>query len=171
MKAALRALAIGTAALIAAPAMAQRLFVDDGAVPYTADQLARGQAAYARVCVACHGADLEGSQFGPTLKGEPFAGHWRGRTRAAFSEQVRSTMPPRGMGSLSGQAYSDIEALILQNNGIAAAGAPAPAGSTVVVAEAARSVAEAPDSRPRAPLRNLDDPRYKAVVAARSARL
>ena len=80
----------------AAPAMAQQLLVDDGAVPYTADQLARGPAAYARVCVACHGADLEGSQFGPTLKGEPFAGHWRGRTRAAFSEQVRSTMPARG---------------------------------------------------------------------------
>jgi alcohol dehydrogenase (cytochrome c) len=177
MTAAVRALAMGTMAitamtLMAIPAQAQQLFIDDAAVPYTTDQAARGQAAYARVCVACHGAALEGSQFGPTLKGEPFAGHWRTRTRGSFSEQVRTTMPPRGLGSLSGQAYSDIEAYILQTNGIAAAGALAQsAPGAAPDAAAARTFAEAPDKTPRAPLRNLDDPRYKAVVAARSARL
>ena len=138
------------------------------------EQVARGQAAYGRVCVSCHGAALEGGQFGPTLKGDTFADHWRSRTRAAFSEQVRSTMPPRGLGMLSGQAYSDIESYILQANGLAPAGGH---GRCDAAASAAAPVA-APvgqsmeGGRPRSvALRNLDDPLYKAAEAARAAKL
>lgn len=151
----------------ASPAHAQRLFVDDGPAP-PAEQAARGQAAYARVCVACHGASLEGSQFGPTLKGETFAGHWRARTRTAFSEQVRTTMPPRGLGSVSSQAYADIEAYILHSNGVgAAAGAALPRQA----AAPSQLIGEAAIGQPRPPVRNLEDPRYKAVVAERTAKL
>ncbi|MBK9251620.1 MAG: c-type cytochrome [Proteobacteria bacterium] len=113
--------------LASAPLSAQKLFVDDSAATFTDEQVARGQAAYGRVCVSCHGAALEGGQFGPTLKGDAFADHWRSRTRAAFSEQVRATMPPRGLGMLSGQAYTDIESFILQANGLATVGGPSAA--------------------------------------------
>ena len=81
-----------------------------------AEQVERGRAAYARSCLSCHGVALEGTQFAPPLKGAAFESHWRGRTRAAFSAQVRTTMPPGGVGSLDGQAYADIEAYIVQLN-------------------------------------------------------
>ena len=162
--------------IITGPAPAQRLFIDDNAATFTTEQVARGQAAYARVCVSCHGASLEGGQFGPTLKGSSFAEHWRSRTRNAFSEQVRSTMPPRGLGMLSGQAYSDIESFILQSNGLAAVdGGPS---SATAASAAAPSPASVPvgqsmeGGRPRTTaLRNLDDPLYKAAEAARAATL
>lgn len=80
-------------------------------------------------------------------------------------------MPPRGLGSISAQAYADIEAYILQVNGVRAseAGAGAPA-------QAAAGQAEAPDAvvgaTQRAPTRGRgDDPIYLAAVAAREARL
>jgi alcohol dehydrogenase (cytochrome c) len=156
-----------------AVACAQQLLVDDAAQPITAEQVVRGQAAYARVCVSCHGAVLEGGQFGPALKGEVFASHWRGRTRAAFSDQIRTTMPPRGLGAVSGQAYSDIESYILQVNGVATVG-----GAAAVAAAAAPAAAPPPPSgqimegRPRPPAqRNLDDPQYKAAMASRTAKL
>ena len=163
---------LGTAlSLTFHPVLAQRVFSDDNAAQFTSEQAARGQAAYGRVCVSCHGAGLEGGQFGPTLKGDTFASHWRARTRAAFSEQVRSTMPPRGLGSVSGQAFTDIEAYIFQVNGLraqasgAAPSAPPPPAPSL-------PVGQAPEGRPRPPAqRNLDDPLYKAAVAERTAKL
>jgi alcohol dehydrogenase (cytochrome c) len=153
------------------PLPAQRLFVDDSAATFTSEQVSRGQAAYGRVCVSCHGAALEGGQFGPTLKGDTFADHWRTRSRAAFSDQVRSTMPPRGLGMLSGQAYSDIESYILQANGLAAARGPAVA-SAAPAAPAAPVGQSMEGGRPRpVAQRNLDDPLYKAAEAARAAKL
>lgn len=153
------------------PLPAQRLFMDDSVATFTAEQVARGQAAYGRVCVSCHGAALEGGQFGPTLKGDSFADHWRTRSRAAFSDQVRTTMPPRGLGMLSGQAYSDIESYILQANGLAPTG-----GRAAAIPEAAAPAAPVGQSmeggRPRpVAQRNLDDPLYKAAEAARAAKL
>jgi alcohol dehydrogenase (cytochrome c) len=53
------------------------------------------------------------------LKGEAFESHWRDRSRAALAEKIRTTMPPRGIGSVSSDAYTDIEAYILQANGVA----------------------------------------------------
>jgi alcohol dehydrogenase (cytochrome c) len=159
------------AVLASAPVPAQRLFVDDSAATFTAEQVARGQAAYARVCVSCHGASLEGGQFGPTLKGETFAEHWRSRTRGAFSAQIRSTMPPRGLGSISGQAYSDIEAYILQGNGFAASGG-AVVNSAPTAAVSVPVGQSMESGRPRVVAqRNLDDPLYKAAEAARVAKL
>src|SRR5215831_839099 len=75
-----------------AVASAQALFPGDAS--FTPAQTERGQAAYALNCQSCHSPTLEGTQFGPALKGSAFAEHWRGRTRAAFSEQMRTTMPP-----------------------------------------------------------------------------
>lgn len=121
-----RAAMFATVALLfAAAAPAQGLFAGDASAHFTAEQATRGQGTYARACLNCHGAALEGNQFGPALKGEAFAARWRGRTRAAFSEKLRTTMPPGGVGSMSSDAYADIEAYVLQANGAAASASPA----------------------------------------------
>ena len=164
----------GVALLCAtAPLSAQRLFAGDPGARFTTEQVTRGQAAYGRVCVSCHGAALEGSQFAPTLKGAAFESHWQGRTRAEFSEHLRTTMPPRGLGSVSGQAYTDIEAWLMQMNG------HRPAGTQVAKAVMAKTAAPAaaPESRvvgasPRQVQRRGDEgPVYQQVVAARTAKL
>ncbi len=79
-------------------------------------QASRGKTAYARTCLSCHGAALQGTQFGPPLAGETFESHWRGRSRAALAEKIRTTMPPGGVGSLSAATYTAIEAYVLQAN-------------------------------------------------------
>jgi alcohol dehydrogenase (cytochrome c) len=145
-----------------------------------AAQLARGQAAYARVCIACHGASLEGGQFGPTLQGPAFQALWRGRSPLEFSERVRTTMPPRGLGSVSGQAYADIEAYIRNANNLPVSGEGL-AGPAVASAEAADApepsvpVGEgAPANREasfvRGP-RGETGPLYEATLASRRAKL
>ncbi len=170
-----RSIFLGVALLCAAaPLSAQRLFAGDPRASFTAEQALRGQAAYGRVCVSCHGAALEGSQFAPTLKGATFESHWQGRTRAEFSEHLRTSMPPRGLGSVSGQAYTDIEAWLLQQNGHRSSAGRAAA--KVAVAKTAVPAA-APESRvvgasPRqVPKRGDEGPVYQQVVAARAAKL
>jgi len=154
----------------AAPSQAQRLFAGDPAATFSTEQAARGQAVYARVCVSCHGAALEGTPFGVPLKGASFEGHWRDRSRADFSQQVRSTMPPRGLGSVSGQAYTDIEAWVMQMNG------HKPSGNGAV-AVAAAAPAAAPDARVAGAAVGQvqrvggNDPVFQQIQAARKARL
>ena len=137
-------------------AAAQGLFANDPAAQFTPEQAARGQAAYGRACVSCHGAALEGGQFGVALKGAAFESHWRGQTRAAFSEKIRTTMPPRGLGSVSGQAYSDIEAYILQVNSRTGPNVTLPLNAELQAAAAQRG-----DTGPL----------HQAVLAARTAKL
>jgi alcohol dehydrogenase (cytochrome c) len=168
----------GAIVLAAAAAPAQGLFNGDPGARYTVEQALRGQAAYGRACVSCHGAALEGSQFGPTLKGEPFAAHWRGRTRTALSEQIRTTMPPRGLGSVSGSAYTDIEAYILQNNGVAPSAGPAAARVVAAAPAPGPTAAQGvpPDAVPGSPQRprmrgGENDPQYQATLDARTAKL
>src|SRR6185312_14842012 len=83
-----RAFATATALALASAAAAQGLFPASAG---TSEQAARGQAAYAGGCASCHGTTLDGTQFGPALKGAAFEEHWRGHTRAAFSEKIRTT--------------------------------------------------------------------------------
>jgi alcohol dehydrogenase (cytochrome c) len=167
------ALRMAAAALVfvASAAQAQGLFAADPAAKFTADQATRGQAVYSRVCVSCHGSALEGSQFGVPLKGDVFESHWRGQTRAALSEKIRTTMPPRGLGSVSGQAYTDIEAFILQSNGLTAA-AGASSASAEPPPEPARIVGSEAETRRQPSTRRGDaGPLYNAAMDARAAKL
>ncbi|MEY4761056.1 MAG: hypothetical protein RLZZ200_912 [Pseudomonadota bacterium] len=165
-------LIVAIAGLLAAPpASAQRLFArESGNTPTTA-QMARGQAAYGRVCVACHGASLEGTQFGPTLKGPAFESHWRSRTRADFSLYLRTSMPPTGLGALSGQAYTDIEAWLLHSNGHAplAAAAAAPAVAAAVQTPEASVAGESVGKVQR--IKADDEPLYREALRHRETRL
>jgi PQQ-dependent dehydrogenase (methanol/ethanol family) len=162
----------GAMLLVAISARAESLFSGDPGATFTVEQLQRGQAAYTRSCLSCHGPGLEGTQFAPPLRGATFESHWRGRSRAVLSTQIRTTMPPGGIGSLSGQAYTDIEAYILQAN--AASGPAAPPSQT-----APSAATTPPQAAPRPPAPPMispvpkrdDDPHYLAATKARDQKL
>ncbi len=70
--------------------------------------------AYAHNCQLCHGANLEGGEFGPPLKGEKFEAHWKNLPTEALSNFIATKMPPSGPGSLGAETYADIERYIRQ---------------------------------------------------------
>lgn len=109
--------ALAIAALApAAAAPTHALFSGDPGASVSAARAARGQTAYARTCLSCHGAALQGTQLGPPLTGDTSESRWRGRTPAELLTKIRTTMPPGGAGSVSGASYRAIEAYILQVN-------------------------------------------------------
>src|SRR5690349_11227496 len=113
---------------LATGAHAETLFSGEPGATVTAEQVERGHAGYARSCLSCHGPSLEGTQFAPPLKGAAFESHWRDRARTALSTQIRTTMPPGGVGSLSSQTFAEIEAYIL-SSAVTTAGSGATANS------------------------------------------
>ena len=162
---------IAVALTLASSAQAQSLFSNDPGAAFTAEQATRGQAAYARTCVNCHGAALEGNQFGGPLKGDVFASHWRERTRAALSEKIRTTMPPGGIGSVSSQTYADIEAYLLQTNGLTASASSA-AATRITQAQRAPDQSIGPRTFQWPAVQGREnDPVFKAVTEARTAKL
>ncbi len=87
------------AALVSFGAQAQQGFFTGGAgASFTADEAARGKAAYAANCVSCHGANLDDGEFGPPLKGDSFKGHWTGQSQEALFNYIQARMPPSGPG-------------------------------------------------------------------------
>ena len=87
---------------------------------YTAAQAAAGRAAYAQYCAACHGENLQGGQFGPTLKGGIFQGHWGGVPLSELLVYLRRSMPPTSVGQLNDATYAAILARLMADNGAAA---------------------------------------------------
>lgn len=74
-----------------------------------------GEKTYRAACIACHGARLEGSPFGPALVGQAFVNKWRGRLPELLA-QMRTTMPPKGSGTVDPAAYPDLMAYLLTAN-------------------------------------------------------
>jgi alcohol dehydrogenase (cytochrome c) len=98
-----------------------RAAVPARAVPtYTSVQASSGQAAYARFCARCHGANLDDGEFGPPLRGKVFVGRWRGRSLAELDTLVEKTMPPDSPGSLSDRTYTELLAFLLAQAGVSA---------------------------------------------------
>ena len=83
---------------------------------YTEEQAARGQAQYLRACASCHAADLRGGSTAPSLVEESFSFQWADTTVGELFERIRRLMPSDRPNSLSGQAYRDVVAFILQAN-------------------------------------------------------
>ena len=155
-------LGVGCAAgAVVAGAQAQGPFAGAG---FSADQAERGKAAYAGACVNCHGANLDDGEFGPALKGAAFRAHWAGQSQAALFTYIQTKMPPGSAGTLGAEAYADIEAYILQNNGVSAGGADASPTAAPVAPQAAVTPQHEPTRRER-------DAIYKAAVARRQAKL
>jgi len=157
-------LACGAAAAVAA------------AETHAADN-ASASAGYGRHCASCHGADLEGSQSGPALKGAAFEARWNGQAAAAFATYVETRMPPVGAGTLGGRVYAEIEAHVLAVSGLAATNGRL-ATTTAVPADAAAQEPDAgargvqPGAQEQVPAEGSErDPAYQAVMAQRAAKL
>lgn len=110
-----RALALGvsTAALSGAAALAQ------SPPGFSAEQAAEGAALFAQHCAVCHGATLEGGQFGPALAGPAFQRRWGAAPLDELFGYVRSSMPPAAVGQLDDATYAAILAHQMAANGAA----------------------------------------------------
>ena len=88
---------------------------------FSAEQVARGKAAYIQRCGMCHGENLDDGDFGGApLRGTWFRDHWGAGSVAALFSYVKTTMPPDNPGGLNDTTYADILTYILQRNGYAA---------------------------------------------------
>jgi quinoprotein glucose dehydrogenase len=112
------------AGLFAAQAQAPQRNVWSGV--YTADQAERGAEAYAQHCAACHGSSLGGIDVAPALVGATFFSNWNNTSAADLHERIKRTMPLQAPNSLGGRMVADIEAYILQANGMPAGDLPLP---------------------------------------------
>ena len=88
---------------------------------YTKEQAQRGRVLYDAQCADCHGAKLEGGTSTP-LAGDEFFASWSRPelTLDDFYYIVRKTMPKEAAGTLTKEAYTDVVAYILQQNGFPA---------------------------------------------------
>ena len=83
----------------------------ENALTYTAEQAARGKAAYMdEGCVACHGENLDDGALGAPLKGPPFIQKYGGKTADTLYLVASTTMPQMAPGSLPAATYADLVA-------------------------------------------------------------
>ena len=108
----------GLAALTFAAGLHAQGVLNRNIATFTAEQAARGKAAYAMSCTACHGADLGGGQFAGALKGLTFSQNWGGKNADSLVTYISTKMPPAAPGSLGDQTAADIAAYILLANGV-----------------------------------------------------
>jgi mono/diheme cytochrome c family protein len=97
------------------------------AASYASEQADRGEDAYEKSCVECHGDDLRGGLLGgPPLRGVSFEEkYFHGAPAGVLFEVMSTTMPPNAPGRLSEATYADIMAYVLKRNGMRP-GAPLP---------------------------------------------
>ncbi|HEV2522810.1 MAG TPA: PQQ-binding-like beta-propeller repeat protein [Candidatus Acidoferrales bacterium] len=122
------ALAVGGAAMVAAPAQQA---ARPG--PFTADQANAGRALYQTTCAACHLADMKGTFEAPPLAGGNFMNMWRNRSASDLIGRIRNSMPLTNPGSLSEQDAVNLTAFILQSNGATASAQALAADSLVPI--------------------------------------
>ena len=87
---------------------------------YTVEQADRGTELFeSNGCAVCHGEDMRGGDFGPSLAGIVFIIHWRDQTAEDLFEFMQVNMPPAN-GGLPAQTYIDIIAAIFATHGFPA---------------------------------------------------
>jgi S-disulfanyl-L-cysteine oxidoreductase SoxD len=96
---------------------------------YTEAQAERGRTSYQQTCLSCHRDDLRGDNTAPSLVGESFLFLWGDMAVGELSARIEKVMPPERPGSLPAQAYTDIVAFILQQNGFPAGTSELPSDS------------------------------------------
>lgn len=84
---------------------------------FTAAQVARGQAVYARACAACHLDNMRGDAVSPPLLGPGFVDRYAGSSLHDMVTALRSSMPQNAPDSLGDQAYVDLVAYLFKANG------------------------------------------------------
>jgi mono/diheme cytochrome c family protein len=90
---------------------------------FSAEQVARGKAAFQRNCSRCHRDDLSGQTLGPALKGDTFYRNWGHGSVNRLFRKVRDTMPPDFQSIIDDGTKADVVAFVLHENGF-------PAGSS-----------------------------------------
>ena len=88
-------------------------------LPYTPEQVATGATVYAKSCLSCHGAHLQGVS-GPALTGPAFA--HANLNVAQIYGIVKQQMPLTAPGSLSASNYAAVMAYILSYDCVKSAG-------------------------------------------------
>ncbi len=168
--------AVAALAAFGGPAAAQSSgFFQKGTAPaFTAGQADRGKVAYGDNCLSCHGETLDDGQFGPAVKGASFAAQWQSQSADALFTYISTKMPPTSPGELSQKTYADIEAYLLQQNGVAAGD-----HELAPTATAANSGPIGPQEKQMVAvrqehgnvLRPVHDSSFAAAIAARQAKL
>jgi len=97
---------------------------------FTVEQSARGKIQYLKTCERCHKKDLAGdaSEEIPPLVGEKFLSEWSKWTVGDLFERSSTKMPPKAKDRphLTHEAYADIVAYILEQNGFPAGASELP---------------------------------------------
>jgi S-disulfanyl-L-cysteine oxidoreductase SoxD len=83
---------------------------------YTADQAHRGEAAYKKQCVSCHGDALDGAGPYPPLSGDEFLAKYEGQPIINLYDMIQKLMPADKPGSLTRPEAADLLSYILSFN-------------------------------------------------------
>ena len=109
-------------ATLAVAPLSAAMFVIDSAKLYTAAQADEGAKVWTATCAGCHEAK--------DVTSADFRTKWVGRNLFELYEQIRTTMPDDGPGTLTPEQYLHSVAYILKLNGL-------PAGETPLVSDSA----------------------------------
>jgi mono/diheme cytochrome c family protein len=83
---------------------------------YSADQAHRGEAAYRKQCLSCHGEALDGVGPYPPLSGDDFLSKYEGQPTVNVYDMIQKLMPADKPGTLSRPEAADLLAYILSFN-------------------------------------------------------
>ena len=94
------------------------------AIPFTREQVDRGNATYIQYCQICHGTTLANGQFGAPLRGSFFRNNWSGKSLGELVKYTYESMPPDNVMSLAPEQYAEVVAFILDANKVPASDMP-----------------------------------------------
>lgn len=83
---------------------------------YTVEQAHRGETAYQKQCVSCHGAALDGVGPYPPLSGDEFLSKYEGQPVLNLYDMIQKLMPADHPGSLTRPDAADLLSYILSFN-------------------------------------------------------
>ena len=104
-------------AITSAAALTLGVTASANAAGFTAEQAAAGETAYQSNCSQCHGVKLEGPEA-PGLFGQDVMGNWD--TAGGLYDFISVAMPPAAPGQLGEEAYLNIVAYVMAQNGASA---------------------------------------------------